>query len=410
MAVEITVCDVLVDSPVQRIQLALANNPSCPPQILHRFLGYEIDVVTLAVAKNPATQLDTIVSLFESSVELVLAQPEPGPERIHPVTGKTLSASLSHAEQVLHAVGRNASLPMSYLTRLWESDELELQVVAGFNPSLPLEVVEQFSRAESFRLRRAVAGHRGISIDSLKRLASDEDEGVLRAVAGNPRTPASVLHRLAKEESRLVQQALRSNPNLTVSLREKLHIAVEGVPRAASPINPKLLASLPKTPEEFEAFLQLPEFNETFWLYLASGPDTPFTHVIGRIDDVQSLPLYPSGVSPQLFAAHHVGTPQDQLELLANYEDKQVRRAAAQKLAAVSTNSDVLERLVRDGSTKVRKAVASHAGPAFPETLWNELANDQKPDVRSAVLDNPNAPDVIRAVARMNELAEAYVD
>jgi hypothetical protein len=335
---DITVCDVLVDSPVKNIQLAIANNPSCPPNILHRFLSYDLDDLTVAVAWNPAAQKATIVALFETSLEIFSVKPEPEPDRIDPFSGMKIRASMSHAEQVLRAVGRNAKLPMSNLEQLWTSDDLELQVTAGFNPSLPIEVVECFAESDSFRLRRAVAGHRSISIDSLKRLASDDDEGVRRAVAGNPRTPASVLHRLAKDESRVVQQALRANPNLTLALREKLHLAVEGVPRAATPINPALVASLPTTGDEFEEFVTRPGFNESFWLYVATSPDTPFTHVIGRVDDVMGLPRYPKGVSPQLFAARHNLTPSDQLELLANDNDKWVRRAAAQKLVPAAKN------------------------------------------------------------------------
>ena len=378
--------------------------------MLHRFLGYDQEYLTLAVAKNPSTHIETIIELFLGSIDLVLAKPDPEPDRIDPITGMTIRPSMPAAEQVLYAVGRNAALPQHHLERLWASNDLDLQVVAGSNPSLPIEVVEQFSVAESFRLRKAVASHQSISLNSLKRLASDEDEGVRRAVAGNPRTPASILHILAKDESRFVQQALRSNPNLTVALRQKLHVAYEGVPRDASPINPQLLESLPTTPEEFDEFVTRSGFNESHWLYVAASPTTPFSHVIGRVDDVRGLPTYPKGVSPQLYAAHHPGTPEGQLELLSALENKHVRRAAALKLAAASSNLDVLEKLVRDRSAIVREAVAESAGPAFPESLWNELANDAKPDVRSAVFNNAHTPSVIRAVARMNDLAEAFVD
>jgi hypothetical protein len=378
--------------------------------MLHRFLRYELDSVTLAVAKNPATDLQTISALFRTSLALVLAEPEPEPPRIDRFSGQKIWPSMSNARQVLGAVGRNAALPMTFLERLWTSNDLDLQVMAGSNPSLPANVVEAFALAESFRLRRAVASHQSISVDSLVRLARDEDEGVRRAVAGNERTPVPVLYQLSDDESRVVQQALRSNPNITVVLREKLHVAYEGVPRAASPINPKLVASLPTTPAEFEEFLTHPDFNETYWLYLASSADTPFAHVIGRVDDVMGLPIYPQGVSPKLYAARHVGTPESQLELLATSEDAQVRRAAAQTLAMISTNYELLQSFVRDVAPPVREAVANGAGSAFQESLWNELANDAEADVRSAVLNNAHAPDVIRAIARMNELAEGYGD
>jgi len=98
------------------------------------------------------------------------------------------------------------------------------------------------------------------------------------------------------------------------------------------------------------------------------------------------------------------------LELLVGSKEQRVRKQVAKRLAGSLTSTNVLEVLVRDESSGVRKAVARHAGPTFPEALWNELANDAKPAVRVAVLENQNAPDVIRAVARMNELSETYVD
>jgi hypothetical protein len=301
-------------------------------------------------------------------------------------------------------------LPFPYLERLWLSQDSEVQVLAGGNPNLPSEVLEQYAASESFRLRRAVAGHGSMSIDSLKRLASDEDEGVRRGVAGNVRTPASVLHRLVKDESRIVQHALRSNPNLTPALREKLHVGVPESPAAVSPIRPKIVELLPTTPAEFDEFVAQPDFTENLWLYLASSPTAPFDYVIGRVDDVQSLPSYPHGVSPALFAALHDHTPESQLEILAGFHDKKVRQAAGRRLAAFSTNGAILEQLVRDSRSSVRKAVAQSAGSKFPEQLWNELANDGKPAVRKAVLGNDHAPDAVRVVARINELAEDYED
>jgi len=404
--------EVMAVSGVAGIQLGMASNPNCPTDVLDSFLDLEIGAVTKAVAANPAITLPTLLSLFELSLNIISTQPKEEPETEGPLAGLYVGndTEVRHARRVLEAVAWNSMLPLSYLERLWLSHDVDVQELAGRNPNLPTEILEEYASSEHFRLRRAVAGHASISTDMLKRLANDEDEGVRRGVAGNPRTPASILHRLVKDESMIVQHALRNNPNLTPALREKLHVSVPELPSAVSPIRPKITESLPTTAAEFNDFVAQPEFTENLWLYLASSLTTPFDHVIGRLDDVRSLPTYPKGVSPSHFAALNEHTPESQLEILAGFNNKKVRKAVGRKLAAASANLEVLKQLVRDREASVRKAVAEAAGPIFPEQLWNELANDEKSSVRKAVLGNEHASDLIRAAARLNELTENYED
>jgi hypothetical protein len=408
----ITVADVMADSAIDELHLGMASNPKCPPHILDRFVSLEIGDVTKAVAANPATTLPTLITLFELSFAIIDTQPKDEPVAEGPMAGLYVGpdTAVRHAHRVLAAVASNAMLPLTYVERLWLSQDSDLQVMAGYSPKLPAEIRDVFAASENFRLRRVVASHEFVEIDMLRQLAQDEDEGVRRAVAGNPRTPASVLHRMVKDESRIVHQALRKNPSLTPALRQKMNAALPLPPSAVSPIRPAIVDSLPSTGQEFSEFVSAKNFSSTMWLYLAGSPTTPFDFVIGSLDNVLDLPSYSHGVSPQLYAARQDRTPESQLELLASSKEQRVRKEVAKRLAGGLTSAAVLEVLVRDESSGVRKAVASHAGPAFPEVLWNELANDAKPAVRAAVLENPNAPDVIRAVARMNELSEAYVD
>ncbi|HEY9869376.1 MAG TPA: hypothetical protein V6D08_09440 [Candidatus Obscuribacterales bacterium] len=80
-------------------------------------------------------------------------------------------------------------------------------------------------------------------------------------------------------------------------------------------------------------------------------------------------------------------TPQEQLAVLANSEDRKVRLRVAEN---PSTPPEVLARLAGDGDAEIRQAVATNQ--SSPLWVVFRLAQDNDPTVRHGLAEDLNAP------------------
>ena len=402
---DVTFVDVIAASSNGELRRLLAANPSCPARILTFLSCDDYAKVRLGVAENPMTPISTLVSM-------ILNKQWQNPEVIELNSAQAIEEKVEFFRQddnydVQVAVAQNPALPLEIIKALAHSSNNDTRRVVAGNSSLPSDYLEQLSYDEYFSVRKACASSPSLSLARLSELAADEDEGVRRNVAGNLQTPARVLRRLAKDESRWVQFALRNNPNLTPSLRRLLHAPVVSeveFSATVSPILPLKTVILPESPNELVKHLSnLKTSHDLEWLYLASDADAPFALVIGSLAEVAGLPNFGPQVNPLMFAAISSHTPANQTLTILKSKDAAIRLAVTRRISQKCDDPVLIERIIKDSSPMIRKALASKGQSNLSNFHWNCLANDDDDEVRAAVLENMFVPAAYRAIAKLRQ-------
>lgn len=173
----------LADHPDQSVRLAVASNPTTPPDALAR------------MAVDPRITRETLGA--------VAANPNTPPPVLHGIAFATLPIGNEDAlYDAAHEAIRNPSLPLEDFAALASDESVEIRAGIAENPSCPVEILRALSTdpgtADGNPLARSgCAGNPAIPSDILSRLLRDDDWRVRRAAAGNPVVPVAVLEGFA---------------------------------------------------------------------------------------------------------------------------------------------------------------------------------------------------------------------
>lgn len=284
----------LAEHPDKSVRLAVASNPTTPPEALAR------------MAVDPRTTRETL--------DAVAANPNTPPPVLHGIAFATLPIDNEDAlyDAAYEAI-RNPSLPLEDFAALASDESVEIRGRVAKNPSCPVEILRVLSTdrdtADGNPLARiGCAANLNIPSDILGRLLHDDHNRVRRAAAGNPRVPVPVLEGFASLEY------WRSTPGGFVDT-----FVLEGV------------ANNPQTPRNVLAWL----YNHRTECHLGQAGDLSWSVFLGGMSS-------------------NPNTPPEILAELATSSDDSIRSDVA---ANESTPPHVLARLASDPRPFVRRAV-----------------------------------------------------
>lgn len=411
------------------VQLAVAQNPSAPPDVLEQLSAEEDDALRSLLAQNPSTPPKILYAMCGQFPQQIVA---------NPVFSLLFLENPSFIERIsergFSAVLRLEDAPEELINLCLESGRPLLQRTSAEHPSLAPERLRALSTHPHLAVRVGVAGNPRTPPEVLRGMCGDEPE-VFVALSQNPSTPLDALESmfagLALEQyfgavpqlEQVMCTALASREDLTPSLAQRLAqrtgtaAALAQNPRTPPEIIDQLLSvELPKnakvseqleyaashaalaarsdlTPAQMARLLADPE--ERVRKALAQNPSTPPELLAALVEDERSEVRHTANQHPKLSSAVRerlvrAGSTPDLLRLGAAQElpAQELARLAggghwAQVLAAChpSTPPVTLEKLLGARSWEVRWALAKN--PAAPRAILAALANDPDSRVRA---------------------------
>jgi len=375
------------------IQLAVANNPATPRELLEHLAASDNPEVAISAQNhvNWAGELtedchEVAEKLLRNSnlgqndrlaVELLKFAPVPEWFLSEWVPAEKLLAGLRHdywprrwQVQFLERLARedfwqarllvaeSPDTPVSTLKELAGDLELPVRLAVKYNPNCPTETVEI---VES---QQAIASNWETDLQQLAELAESRWSWVRLAVAQNPFAPPEVLEKLVESDSYSIRLAVARNPSTPTAALEKLmEIEDKFIGQA--------LAKHPNASEEMLLAL-LPRYSYR--------TDLPVSVIEKLIEEPK---LYRSILElPNLTAAI--------LERILDRHESWGSSIARHPLASAS----LLERLAENGEAKLRLAVAQ--SPNVPEELrirlLEELVAGSDVGVRAEIAGDPQTP------------------
>lgn len=403
----------------------LAENPSCPPDVM-LWLTRSTDLgVLMSLAGNPSSQMEVLLELSTESdrriIALVASNPnctrsladslisrllDAGEYSPNPITsGHALAAAVpgcprvtlanlatSSKEEIRSAVAYNRSTSNDLLEILAADPSSLVREYIAQNPASSTDilvhlskdavprvrwmVLKQSSCPAKLRLalleaasvdpdreqRSTVARYRDCPTVILSALANDDDEIVRRYVALNPRTPIEILRKLQLDSSQMVRMQVRNFPRKEFDV--ELAMAVD-----------------PETDKK--KLVELAEYSYlTVRMAVLENPATPQEErdrLKTMIAEQVQLALSPANPEhfEQQFSIDDISTLIMALGLLRNPADKK----EVQRLAK---SSDPLNR------------AAATFSPALSKENLSRLLDDSDEDVRRIV------------VWRLKQIGESY--
>ncbi|MDY6804464.1 MAG: hypothetical protein SXA11_11750 [Cyanobacteriota bacterium] len=378
------------------IQLAVANNPATPRELLELLAASDNPEVATA-AQNHVNWAGELTEDCHEAAEKLLRNSNLGQNdrlavellKFAPVPEWFLSKWVPASRlclannylprrwqvQFLERLAREDSLeprlrvaesphtPVSILEELAGDWEMPLRVAVQYNPNCPPDTV---AFAES---QQAIASNWDTDPQQLAELAESRWSWVRLAVAQNPSSPPSVLEKLAGGDFDLIQEAVARNPSSPTAALEKLMEVDEDSMRQA-------LAKHPRASEGMLLSL-VPRYSGA----IAKRTELPVSVMEKLIDesDRQYSLLQQQNMTSALL--------ERLLEGASEYRRAEIVR---HPLASGS----MLERLAEDGDAKVRLAVAQNLNT--PEELrirlLEELAGGADGNIRVAIARDPETP------------------
>lgn len=336
----------LVTEKDRTIRLSIARSTATAPEDQETLSG-DGDVETLcAVASNPvtptslrATVLEALSTCGESSGELLVARSPDAPEHLFPALLKSID------QQVLVALSENIGVPDSVrsaaLEKLADCDEPNVKLSVAKNRLTPPAVLVSLSKASDPKLLGVIAENPATPTETLGHLAQSKDWFVRCGVAGNPSAPPSALLILAKDKDAIGGEYIR-----------------------------KSVAGNVKTPTAAFVFLA----KDKDWqirLTVAKNATTP--------EDVLENLATDKEYSVREHVARNISAPSSALEVLSLDKHDNIKVCVAKN---IRSSSDTLTRLASDRYIATRREVASN--PATPRSVREMLLNDAEQQVRAA--------------------------
>jgi predicted DNA-binding WGR domain protein/3-methyladenine DNA glycosylase AlkC len=415
-------------------RLAIASNPSCPPNVREKLKNDPHRLV--AAAARLGTVRREVIIRETSTVDFVVLAIEVI-NRIRVQTPLALIGLISRSgwrgfvggrqlfhEHLIEFIEHPACPPEIMKVLSADKDYFVRHRVAE-HISCPMPVFEMLRQDRDASVRAAVAGNSACPVSMLDVLARSKDSSVLSALAGNPICPSRILEALAKVQDSFVLIAVAANPNCPLAILDTLakdedysvRLAVASNPACATQLCHEILRSLAKKkdtdvrlgvarhtacPEEirqslFEALVKIKDsevrievatnpacpdhLRQSLFEALAKDKDCCHREVVARAPACSSLTL----------------------EALANDKENSVRQAISSN---PSCPNSIFQALMRDQHWSVRSGVA--ANPACPEAILEMLAKDEDITVRQSVAKNKRCP-VLLHDTFLNEEAPSIV-
>jgi len=372
----------LTTQPIE-IQLAVANNPATPRELLEHLVASDNPEVTTA-AQNHVNWAGELTEDCHFEAEKLLRNSNLGQNdrlavellKFAPVPEWFFSKWVPHHRLCL----ANNYLPLrwqvQFLERLAREDSLEPRLRVAESPDTPVSILEELAGDLELPLRvavrynhncptetiaevesqQAIASNWETDPQQLAELAESRWSWVRLVVAQNPFAPPEVLEKLAEGDFNLIQLAVARNPSSPAAALEKLMEISDMSMRQA-------LAKHPNASEEMLLIL-VPRYGGA----IAKRTDLPVSVIEKLIDE----------------SDRHYSLLQQQ-----------------------NATPALLERLLEGGSEYRRAEIAKH--PQATESILERLAEDSEAKVRLAVAQNPRTPEELR-VRLLEELVAGSDD
>lgn len=353
------------------VRSALAESADTPVNILQKLADDTDNLVRYHLVRNPNTPIEVLHKLANDVDKSIQQQLLNSPN--FPIDSK---------EEIAMKMAQ-------------DPDKWVRRKIAG-NKNASSKVLQMLAYDKLKWIRLEVAQNPNTPATALEYLATDEDNEICRAVAFNHNTPVKVMEILATHENVEVRQAVTPNPNTPVALLEQLATDENFDVYWHVLFNPKTPVSL-----LFEAFANHKQDDGVRYA-LASNPSTPTTILDELANDENECSVILEEI------AYNPNTSVATLEELATNEEIcfNVRQYAIfhDKLVSIS----LLEQLATHEDWEIRRAVA--ANPNIPETLFQQLANDEVEQVRSHALARrvSHSQDIIKVPNTLEEKIKIF--
>jgi hypothetical protein len=196
----------------------LANNVSCPPDVLQKLASSDSLKVRQAVAAHPQTPIEALSRLSnDERVSVCIAvgtNPSTPRSVLENISEDRLEAIIRqelHDDTLLKELLTLPNVSEILLNRFAKHANQIVRVSVASNPKSSTELLEGLSLDEAFEVRWACARSARASGAMLERLSADSVWGVRWMVAQNPNTPSAALHQLLLDSAQEVVQAADQN-------------------------------------------------------------------------------------------------------------------------------------------------------------------------------------------------------
>ena len=352
---------------VQRLAIAL--NPSCPPNILATLKKDGHRVVASGAQANEAERLAAVnrhrEMLTGPSEPLALGE-----------MAAEVASRLKRECKTWMLLGTPWFQCLSLSQRLGRFDGELLAETFQSCPDTHLALLDGLCQDEEMCI--AVAGSAATPQSLLRALAKHERVEVRCAVAGNPSAPADLLQSLAKSRQYLVRQALGANRSARSTLLRDLAGSTDVHVSGSVACDP----SAP--PEMVDAFLR-EGLGSLYWrVGFSKGPtqSAAISRALMRtLAGRQSSPIrHDTALTPALLLVAL-------LQHLAQSKDAVIRRQVA---GNPYTPAALVESLAGDAHEDVFRTAARN--PVVAPALLESLATDPRVGMRLSVALNPSTP------------------
>lgn len=393
-------------SRATRLALALADHTAS--NLLQQLADDEDAEVRRAVASNPNTPQDVLLTLGREFPDAIVANPIfnilllENPEslfvRLSLARSSTSSETLVNLsalpdEEILCAIAENSNTPVATLAQLvqnppqiYDYDDPDgsefdrLFTCVAKNPNTPASLLIRLANHSGGSVRYVVAEHPNTPVSILDRFADSSNVEMHRAILRNPNTPTMTLERLAGQEVKETRDRVKMHPNVSEMaiaivnfMDEKPETPLHLLPTFATHSRPavrRLVAAHPHTPS-------------TVLDQLSLDLDDGVRHKVGEHPNASATAL--EHVAEWLVTKHQQSSPSNR----QGYE-----HSAIALVKRSNITSKVLETLLRMGVIKVAVAIAA-CKAAPPETLLKFIESEeqfQEPSFWSILAGNPNTP------------------
>jgi hypothetical protein len=386
--------------------LAVAQNPSAPPDVLQQFVEVfnQDPALIKRVISNPNTPAEALIRYGWSQPEALLQNPIfpilllEDPLVIEKIPAPTLEKILALPEA-----------PMQFLEHHVGHTNPYIQARIAAHPLTPIASLQTLLEKEfhSVLVMPSLARNENLTVEMIERLGTHKHDLVLLEISRHPKTPAHLLAKLAELSLGQLQQNLAAHPNTPDEIIEQLAYQEDPVLLEALARRHKLpravlrrLAGHPLESVHLSILLnqdagdlralyyragysQLASYTQDEILRDLTSPDPAFTQ-----EDLSVLSVG-LGLARRLVALHP-NTIEARLARLAVDPDEAVRAAVIQNQ---NSTAKVLLLFQKEPSASLRERLVQH--PNTPQNLFLRLAADRELHVRLALASSQKTPQVI---------------
>lgn len=167
------------------IRCRVAGNPNTPPYILEQLSFDKKNAIKLAVAKNRATPIKTLIDFFDY------------------YDYDVRQAALQTVHELIYSASTEE------IVQYADSSNPKIQAIVAGSPNTPEAILEELSFSNNPSIRELVAYNESTSEEVLERLAGDKSDKIRWKVTINEKTSFPVLYQLTKDrKSAIAEQAI----------------------------------------------------------------------------------------------------------------------------------------------------------------------------------------------------------